>query len=92
MSFVTSNSQTERPAAEIKKKGSPPSTCHMSHVTTHMSNVTIILKLLFLQSAQSIYWRVCLSTGRPRLVFFFTFFLYLSIGLEIRFYMGSPMT
>ena len=54
------------------REGSPPPTCyllyvmsHMSCVTCHMSHVTIF----YGQSGETIQWRVCYQWGQPRLVF-----------------------
>ena len=40
----------------------------MSHVTCHVSRVTIFFFIFFLQSGEAYLWRVCYQRGLPRLV------------------------
>ena len=64
------------------KECSPPTMCHMSHVTFHMSHVRCQVSGVTSQvshvsffSGQSVgasRWRVCYQRGLPRLVFSLT--------------------
>ena len=60
--------------AEIFKEGLPAPTCHVLHVTCHMSHVLFLFCLIFFgQSGEASQWRVCYQFDLPHLVYIVRF-------------------